>query len=267
MMSVMSYLIEQILRKGRVFQVGFLAIMVILTVLAYYLARQGKVWDIRPLEAFELINEGIGRAAEMGRPIVVLPGISSLRSAQTMAGLTMFGEISQKAADIGVTTTTVTSSTQTVAALEAIAGDVYSRIGKPELYQPGKYVKWFGGGQFVYAIGAAGHILEEKPGFVVQVGYFLSDVIVVGETASRVGALQIGGTADQSGLPLMAICCDSILFGEEIYAASASITGDVRTIGTLAGEDWVKVILLALMTIGVLAWAAGSEYIYNLMGM
>jgi len=267
MTSIELTVVEQIIRAGRTFQLTFMVIMGILAFLAYRLAKRGREWKIKPLEAIEMLTEGVGRAAEMGRPILYLPGISGLSSAQTMAGLTVFGEVCQKAAEIGVTTHLVTSGTDVVAACEAIVRQVYTTIGKPELYQPGKYVKWYGADQFVYAIGAAGHILLDKPAFVVQCGYFLSDVIVAGETASRVGAMQVGGTADQSGLPLMGICCDSLLIGEEIYAASASITGDKLATATLAGEDWVKAILLLLMIVGVLAWAAGSKDIWSLMGM
>lgn len=267
MISTTFSVVEQVIIKGRGFQLILLVITGILAYVAYHLARKGKYWTIRPLEALDAIGEGIGRAAEMGRPILLLPGISGLQNAQTIAGLTIFGEVSQRGAEIGVETHNITSSTEVVAASEAIARDAYVSVGKPELYQPGKYVKWYGSGQFVYAVGAAGHILLAKPSVVLFMGYFLSDVIVTGETASRVGAMQIGGTTDQSATPLMGMFCDYMLFGEEMYAASATITKDRYAIATLAGEDWIKTILLFLMIVGVLAWVAGSKYIYNIMGM
>lgn len=263
----MNSIVKEIIYQGRAFQLGFLILIGILTYISYYLTKRGKEWSIRPIEALDAIDEGIGRAAETGRPILVLPGIASLSSAQTLAGLTIFGEIGQRAVEIGITPHLITTSPQVVTAAEAIIRQTLETVGKPELYQPGKYIKWFGSGQFVYAVGAAGHIMKEKPAFVSAIGYFLADVIVTMETATRVGSLVVGGTTDQSATPLMAMMSDYLLIGEEMYAVSATLTKDSVAAGTLAAEDWIKVILLILMVVGCLAWAVGSRYIYNLMGV
>jgi hypothetical protein len=267
MNCIISSITGELITKGTTFQLFFLITSGILAYFAFYMARHGKTWEIRPLEGLEAIYEGIGRAAEMGRPILLLPGISTLSNAQTIAGLTVYGEVAQRSAEIGVPTHLITSATEVVTAAEAITRDVYIRAGKPELYQPGKFVKWYGADQFVYAVGTSGHILQMKPATTIYYGYFLSDVIVTGETGSRVGSLQIGATTDQSATPLMAIVCDYQLVGEEMYAAAASITKDRNAVATLAGEDWIKLILLALMIIGTLGSLAGWNFIYQIMGV
>ncbi|NIQ33895.1 MAG: hypothetical protein GTN80_09700, partial [Nitrososphaeria archaeon] len=200
----------------------------ILTYVAYYLGKGGKTWDIRPLEGLEATYEGIGRSAEMGRPMMVLPGISNLGNPQTLAGLTMLGEAAQQGAEIGIDTITSASNTSVVTAMEAIVRSSYTSAGKPELYSPGKYVRWFGGDQFAYAVGAAGQILADKPAVIVYCGYFLFDVIVDGETGQRVGAVQIGGTL--GSMNMIAMFCDYLLIGEELFAASASITREKMAI-------------------------------------
>lgn len=267
MNHVITSITSELITRGASFQLFFLILSAVCASIAFYLARRGKTWEIRPLEGLEAIYEGVGRAAEMGRPILFLPGISSLSNAQTIAGLTVYGEVAQRSAEIGVPTHLITSYTEVVAASEAVTRDVYIRAGKPELYQPGKFVKWYGADQFVYATGASGHILLEKPATIIYYGYFLSDVIVTGETGSRVGSLQIGATTDQSATPLMAMVCDYQLIGEEMYAAAASITKDRNAVATLAGEDWIKLILLILMVIGTLGSLAGWELIYQIMGV
>lgn len=266
MMQIMTSVVGEIIRTGRVAQFAFLALLAIFTSYAYSLGRKGRTWDIRPLEGLDAIDEGIGRAAEMGRPILLLPGISGLNNAQTMAGLTMYGEVTERAAKIGLDTHTIMTSTQAVTAAEAIARDAFVRAGKPEMYSPGKYVRWFGGGQFVYAVGAAGHIMEMKPALLIYMGYFLADVIVTAETGARIGAVSIGSTTDQSATPLMGMFCDYMLIGEEMYAASAEITRNPLAIATLAGEDWMKLILLVLMVIGVLANMASNNFVWQLLG-
>jgi len=204
----------------------------------------------------------------MGRPVLVTPGISSItaiQNAQTMAGLTMLGEVAQQAASIGVTCTTNASSEQIVLASEAIVRNALARAGKAELYAPGKYVRWFGADQFSYAVGCTGQILEEKPGLIVFMGYFLADTMVTGETGTRIGAMKVGGTL--GSIAFLAMVCDYLLIGEEMFAASAAITEDKFAVGTIASQDWLKLIILALGILGVLLWTIGDKTIYNLLGM
>ncbi|MBS7653289.1 MAG: DUF6754 domain-containing protein [Candidatus Bathyarchaeia archaeon] len=264
MLQILYSSIEQVIRPGRGFQLAFMVTVGILCYLSYYLGKRGKTWEIRPLEGLEAAYEGIGRAAEMGRPVMMLPGISDLGNPQTLAGLTVLGEIAQRGAEIGVPTVTSASHSAVVSAAEAIIRSAYAAAGKPELYMPGKYVRWFGWDQFAYAVGAAGHILEEKPAMIIYLGYFLFDTIVDAETGSRVGAIQIGGTI--GSLDMIAQFCDYILIGEEIYAAAASITKDKLAISTIAGQDWIKLITVGIMVLGVITMALGSKYILDLLG-
>ena len=229
---------EQLIRTGRTFQLVFLLVVVAATLVAVYLSRKGKTWSIRPIEGLEATREGIARCAEMGRPVLVTPGISNLTSvqnAQTIAGLTILGEVATRSFAINVPTITNASDQQVVLASEGIIRNSLLSVGKPELYAPGKYVRWFGADQFSYAVGCAGQILEDKPGLIVFAGYFLADTIITGEAGTRVDAIKVGGTL--GSIAFLAMMCDYLMIGEELFAASATITEDKATIATLAGQD------------------------------
>jgi len=264
-MSRMLPLVEQIVVKGRLFQLIFLIAIGVLSYVSYHIAKKGRVPEIRPIEALDAIWEGIGRCAEMGRPVMILPGISGVGSSDTIAGLTLLGEVTQRGAEIGVDTYTTTSSTDVVAFSEAIIKNAYERAGKGERYVPGEYVRWFGGDQYAYAVGTAGQIVAVKPGLLILMGRFLSDVIVSMETGSRVGSQSIGGCL--GALPEMSVFADFLMIGEEIYAASAMISRDKLVIGTLAGQDWLKFISVALMIVGVILSMANSKLLLDIMGM
>lgn len=255
----------QIIASGKVFQLLWALTLGILTYVAYNYGKQGRTWEIRTLEALEAIYDGIGRAAETGRPILMLPGISNLGNPQTLAGLTLFGEISQRSAEIGVEAIASASNTAVITATEAIVRGAYTAAGKPEMYAPGKYVRWFGGDQFAYAVGSAGQIMATKPSVILYAGYFLFDVIVSGDMGSRVDAVQIGGTL--GSMEMVSMMCDHIFIGEELYAASAAITQDNMSMATIAGQDWIKILAVGLMVLGVLVTMAGSDAILNLLGM
>lgn len=265
MVSVVFSTVSQIIETGKYAELIFLLLINILAYIAYYLGKHGKTWEIRTLEGLEAMYEGIGRSAEMGRPIMVLPGIDTMGNPQTLAGITILGELVQRGAEIGVITSTSNADSGVTTASEAVVRSAYAAAGKPELYAPGRYVRWFGNDQFAYAVGAAGQILADNPSVVVYLGYFLFDVIVDGEVGNSIGAVQIGGTL--GSMDMMSLFCDYILIGEELYAAGASITKDKNTVSTIAGQDWMKLIILGILILGSILSVAGSNIIVHLLEM
>lgn len=265
MISFIPNVVGEVLRTGRTFQLMFLVFTGIITYLFFTYGKQGKEYTIRPLEGLEAIFEGIGRCAEMAKPSMILPGIGGLGHPETIAGLTIMGEVAQRSAEVGVTPYTCASSPQTITASEGIFKSAFDAAGKSELYIPGEYVRWYGGDQFAYATGAVGGLLDTKPGLVVHCGRFMFDAIPVMETGARIGAVQVGGTL--TSMDIIALFCDYVLISEELYAASATITRDKIAMATLAGEDYIKLTTLAIMVIGGLLMAVGSNAVVNLLGM
>lgn len=264
----MNYLlvsnVGQLIVTGKIFQLFFLIAIAVVSYIAAKYAERGRRWAIRPLEGLEAIYEGIGRSAEMGKPIMALPGMYGLGDPAELAGLTVLGEVSQRAAELGIEPLTSASLPEVLVAEEAIIRSSYEAAGKSELYTPGKFVRWYGNDQFSYAMGTAGLIIAEKPGLICHTGSYLWDVIIVAETGARMGAVQVGGG---TAMPSLALFCDYLLITEELYAASAQISKDEKAIATIAGQDWVKLGMLLTIIIGSLLMWAGSDVIYQILRM
>ncbi|MFH0931860.1 MAG: DUF6754 domain-containing protein, partial [Candidatus Zixiibacteriota bacterium] len=64
-------------------------LMVFSAVILLYIrrAKKGKELFIRKISGMEAVEEGVGRATEMGRSVLFIPGISELDEIQTIAGL------------------------------------------------------------------------------------------------------------------------------------------------------------------------------------
>ncbi len=90
-----------ILQSGRLF--GFACLLVIMAAVAYYIksAEKGKIPKVRRVAGIDAIDEAIGRAVEMGKPIFCSHGIANLRGAtsgpQTLAGLSVLAYVTKKA--------------------------------------------------------------------------------------------------------------------------------------------------------------------------
>ncbi|NLP04765.1 fibronectin type III domain-containing protein, partial [Candidatus Fermentibacteria bacterium] len=62
-------------------------------------ARGGAALYLRPIAGIEAIDEAIGRATEMGKPILYVPGLSSIEDVATIASLTILGRVAKKVAE------------------------------------------------------------------------------------------------------------------------------------------------------------------------
>lgn len=262
---MISFSVAQIIQTGRVFQFIFLVLIGAFIILAYYLSKRGKVWEIRPLEALDGINEHIGRAAEMGTPVLVSCG-QGILNAETIAGLSVIGEIAAKSAKMGVKTYAVTMRPQVVVVAESIMRQALTSAGKTDWYLPGKYVKWFGFDWLSFSSGTSALILEHKPALCVYIGTHTNESIQIFETGARTGCVQVGGLGSQAYSVPVAMFADYLAIGTEQYALSAALTKEPMAISTLAGEDWAKVCMIILMVFGLLLNMANINLFYTIMG-
>ncbi len=91
-------------------------------------------------------------------------------------------------------------------------------------------------------------------------GYFFAESLLVAEAGNHIGAIQVAGTDAVLQIPFFVVTCDYTLIGEELYAASAYLSQDPTMLGSLAGQDAVKVSLMGLLVLGSLAttWALAT---------
>jgi hypothetical protein len=98
--------------------------------------------------------------------------------------------------------------------------------------------------------------MREKPGANIMIGAYWAESMQLAETGSRVGAMQISGTAQTSQIPFFLVSTDYCLIGEEIYAAGAYLTNEAPLIASLAGQDFGRIIAVILGLIGALLTTA-----------
>ena len=60
----------------------------------------------------------------------------------------------------------------------------------------------------------------------------------------------MAGTANVHQLPFFVVACDYTLIGEELYAASAYLSGEPKLVGSLKGADLIKLVIVGLVVVG-----------------
>jgi hypothetical protein len=141
----------------------------------------------------------------------------------------------------------------------------YLRQGKPEEFDLDQIT--FISEQSPYLSGILGYFQRERPASNILVGGFYYESVVIGEAGNAIGAMQIGGSNNTHQMPFLVATCDYMLLAEELFAAGAAISKNRDVLGSIKGEDIVKIILVAITGIGFLLGAAGLNIIANILGV
>jgi len=213
-------------------------------------ARKGlKVPQIQKVPGLDALEEAIGRATEMGRPVFFSPGIGAVNNSQTMASFATLGHVARQCAryDTAIIVANRTPFVQPIT--EEIVRQAFVQEGKPEAYVA-ENIRFLSDDQFAYASGCVGLMLRDRPAANVMIGGFWAESLVMAEVGSQIGAIQIAGTANTAQLPFFVAACDYCLIGDEIYAAGAYLSRDPVLMGNLIAQDWGKMLGTAIVIVG-----------------
>lgn len=254
-----------IIAQGKLLE--FLTFVLLFLIIATYvmLAKRGVVPKIRRLPALDAIEESVGRAAEMGRPVVFSTGwggggLYSDKGPSHMAGISALDYAARVAARAGARLIVCLGWPELVPVAEDTVRQAYVSEGKLDTYDP-QCIRFISSYQFAYSLGYMGILMKEKAAANIYIGTAFGEVLNIIETGNTVGAVQIGGIYDVRNLPMMVAVCEYFLVGGELFAASAYLSKEPTKLATIgAGDAWklvtiIAVILGAFFTVVGVNWA------------
>ncbi len=213
------------------------------------IAQSGRKPFVRRIPGIDAIEEAIGRATEMGRSVLYIPGILDIDDIQTVAGLVILENVAKITARYETPITVPVSYPIPFTIAEEMVKAGYLNAGKPELYDPNA-VRFISPEQFAYVAAVTGIMLRDRPAAHIFMGAFYAESLLLAETGFETGAIQVAGTANVAQLPFFVVACDYTLIGEELFAASAYLSGDPKLVGGLKGADLMKVLIISAVLIG-----------------
>jgi hypothetical protein len=218
--------------------------------------------NVRPLEAFESIPEAVGRAAELGKPIHYTTGLGSVSdqwAAMTVAGMAVMTHVVDECAARGVWLQYTACRAAILPAVTDIIKGGYAKAGHPELFNE-DMINYVGDQQRSFMATVMGYFAREKPAVSFIFGAMFWESIVLLGSAAMHGIMQIGGTPRLYYQPYYVCMCDYVSIGEELYAIAARARGDLPNLGSIAGQDYMKVIGMVFVIIsGILATAGMAD--------
>lgn len=222
-------------------------------------ARRGRQLYIRRIPGLSALDEAVGRATEMGKPMLFAPGLSGLDivGLQSMA---ILSHVVRHAARYGTRVIVPLADPVLYTVAEEVTKDAYNAEGVPEQFNS-EDVRFLSDRQFAWASGVVGTLHREQVATVFYFGYFFAESLILAENGQMVGAIQVAGTPAITQIPFFLASCDYTIIGDEYYAASAYLSREPTLLGSLVGQDYGKLLIIGLILLG----AAGVTAV-TLMG-
>lgn len=238
-------------------------VMIALVLYFVYRARKGDELYVRPLAGIEAVDDAIGRATEMGRPILYILGLGSAADIATIASFTILGRVAKKVAEYQTKLMVPTYDPIVMAVGQEVVKSAYFDAGRADDYDE-DIVHFVTQSQFAYVAAVNGIMIREKPATNIYMGKFFAESLILSETGAISGSIQIAGTDEIAQIPFFIVACDYTLIGEELYAASAYLGREAVLLGSLKAQDIAKAAILIFAFAGLLSANFGWDFFPSL---
>lgn len=229
-------------------------------------ARKKKELYVRPIAGLQAVDNAIGRATEMGKPILYSSGLGKMDRVATMASMNILGSVAEKTAEYNTPLIFPNYDPVVMATAQEVVFEAYSKAGHPEAFNPDN-IFFVTQSQFGYAAAVDGIMTRQLPATNLFFGTFEAEALILAETGNSVGALQIAGTDSTIQLSFFIVACDYTLIGEELFVASGYLTKDPQVLGSIKGQDWLKAIIVLLILLGGIAGVLGFRQFLELFNV
>jgi len=244
-----------------------LILLILIFVLAINYMSAGKAPYIRRVPALDAIEDAVGRATEMGKPVVCSYGCGGF-DYWTIAGLSILGYVAKICAETDTRLIVPTGGSSDSYIVREAAVDLvrnaYTVAGKPEQFTE-EDMPFLSGEQYAYTPGYVGILVRERPGTTIMTGSHWSEAMNIAEMANAVDSITITAGCYTSNMAALACASDYIMLGEEQPAAGAYLSRNPSQIASIRVQDIYKFIAIGAILLGLVAVNLGSDIINRLL--
>jgi len=244
----------------------FIILIVFVIGMYIYMKISKKGMYFRRIPGLDALEECVGRAVEMGRPVQYSPGqkgVTDTNAPPTLAAITMLSYVAQicarKGANIGVSI----MDAQVMPLVDQSLKEAYLAEGIDQYPKDG--IQWLAPTQFSFAAAMLARLRREKPAAIFYIGHCEAETLMIAETGIEIGAMQVMGTEAVAQLPFMTAAADYTIYGDEIYAADAYLSRNVKTMGSLRTIDLGKLFAMLVIIIGSILSTFGISILTQIL--
>lgn len=227
-------------------------------------ARRHPGMFLRKISGLDAVDEALGRATEMGRPVLFVHGLTPIGSISTLAAINILSRIATKVAEYDTLLKVVNNDPIVLTVSQEVVKESYLEAGRPDAYNQDNVVM-VASEQFPYVVAVSGIMTRERTAANFFIGFFYAESLLLAETGAATGAIQVAATDSYTQLPFFITTCDYTLMGEELYAASAYLSREPMLLGSLRAQDIGKAVIIVALFFGTILSSFGINFITNIL--
>lgn len=259
-----------IIQTGREIEVILLFLMIVFYAYWVYRSSSGQsIPNLRNFPAIDAIEEGTGRSVETDKPVHFGLGDASQlggdRAAGTISALNFLSYTATLCARVGAKfIVRISPNPHLYAQADAIVSDAYLAEGKQNELDKIYTLRYYGDYRG-YMTGGISDMTNLGTAMNVTMGALSVETIWAYAICRSQGGIGVGGGSRWGMIFGLAMLADYALLGDEMYAASAKVSGDRDMAASFIGGDWMKFLLIGLIIITSLFYLAGMQNIVSWM--
>jgi len=232
-------------------------VSIIIVLYTTYHKRSRQSFRMREIPGLKAVEEAIGRATEMARPVLFTPGWGGdIQRPTTIASLNILSYVAEKTAQYDCRLVYPTHDPVIMTVAQEVVRESYVRAGQSDSFTE-EDISYVSSSQFGYAAAVEGMISRLKPASIFLLGTFEAESLILAETGNSIGAIQIAGTDSTIQLAFFIVACDYTLIGEELFAASGYLSQDASILASVRAQDILKLFIVLFLLVAVI-WATIS---------
>ncbi len=214
---------------------------------------------MRDIPGLDQLPQAVGEAVESGRRLHIAIGSGSLGgqdTSTTLAGLSAAGQIAAVAV-VGDRPPLITSAdgASMVLAYDLLA-EAHKGANASERFDPNA-ARVVGLSPESYAAGALVLPKDERLSGTVLLGAAGPEAALIADANSRAGLTTIAGVDRVAAQAALFAVADHPVLGEDVFAAGAYISRRPALLASLQAQDWMRLLVIAGIGIGVLVKTMG----------
>jgi len=230
---------------------------------SFILPRLGYEWcALRRIPAMDVVDEAVRICAEKGRPMYQYFGQMTFSGkfaiyAESVSSMARY--LTKRCAELGVRYIAADTDPVLQLALLDFTKQGYIEAGHPEMFNP-RDIRYVTAGFAQAMFEAIDTVRREQPGCLIAFGHIGGGTpINIFQTATNLGTFVIGASESPDELSQAAMTADYSMLNEEQVVVGAYIDNDPEKMAAFIGEDIVKLVMIAIMIVGGIAYIAGVK--------
>ena len=231
---------------------GFVILFIILMSLFWTRERKQQQQNLRSIQAFAKLKQGLHMSVEAGQRLHLSlghGGITGQTATSAFVGLSLLQRIARAAMFSDRPPVTTSGEAAQAFLSQDTLRSAYRAVNVESQFDPNA-AQISGLTPFSFAAGSLPVIYDQQVSVNILTGSFGSEVALIADAAEQTNSVSLGGSENLAAQAVMYAAVQEPLIGEEFYAAGAYVQAGPMHAASLRTQDVIRWLIIGIILAG-----------------